>query len=112
VVPADWLPYVEDRYLAEWRDLLSQQLLPGATVQTVEVFSSRQGISAPEYYSLLASEERMQHEVFTHLSLDLVERYKEIALADNVQLLSDYLAFCLHPIKVPTDGLVLKGVHP
>jgi hypothetical protein len=111
-VPDAWLPFVEDQYLAEWRDILSRQLLPGATIQTVEVFSSRQGISAPEYYSLLASEERMQHEVFEHLPLEFVDRYKEKALAYNVQLLSDYLAFRLQPIKIPVEGLLLKGVHP
>ena len=61
--------------------MLSRQLVPGAAIQTVEVFSSRQGISAPEYYALLASEERMQNEVFEHLSLELVENYNKQVLA-------------------------------
>ncbi len=110
-LPDDWLPFVEDHYLAAWRDLLSEQLVPGAAIQTVEVFSSRQGISAPEYYALLASEERMNIEVFEHLPLELVERYNKQVLAANIQLLSDYLAFSLHPSKMPTEGLVLKGVQ-
>jgi hypothetical protein len=112
VVPVGWLPFVEDRYLTEWRDLLCRQLLPGAAVQTVEVFSSRQGISAPEYYSLLASDERMHNEVFAHCSLEHVEDYKKMVLADNIRLLSDYLAFWLHPIKVQTAGCALEGVNP
>ena len=111
VLADDWLPFVEDHYLAEWRDMLSRQLVPGAAIQTVEVFSSRQGISAPEYYALLASEERMQNEVFEHLSLELVENYNNQVLAANVQLLSDYLAFSMHPGKVLAEGLVLKGVQ-
>ncbi len=111
VLADDWLPFVEDHHLIEWRDLLSHQLVPGAAIQTVEVFSSRQGISAPEYYALLASEERMQNEVFEHLSLELVEHYNKQVLQANVRLLSDYLAFSLHPSKMPIEGLVLKGVQ-
>jgi hypothetical protein len=112
VVPNAWLPFVDDQSLTAWRDLLARQLQPGAAVQTVEVFSSRQGISAPEYYALIASEERMQQEVFEHLSLERVESYRVQVLKDNIQLLSDSLAFSLHPITLSAEGVVFKGVQP
>jgi len=112
VEPDGWLPFVQDRHLTEWRDLLSPQLHNGATPQTVEVFSSRQGISAPEYYALLGSEERMQKEVFEHLPLGLVQSYRQRVLDNNIQLLSDYLAFTLHQINIPTKGNVFHGVQP
>ncbi len=112
VEPDSWLPFVKDQYLAEWRDLLAQQLHPGAAIQTVEVFSSRQGISAPEYYALLGSNERMHSEVFVHLPLERVESYWERVLKDNLYLLADTLAFRLLPINLPTEGLVIKGVQP
>jgi hypothetical protein len=112
VVPDRWLPFVKDQFLVEWRDLLTQQLQPGAAIQTVEVFSSRQGISAPEYYALLASEDRMQREVFDHLSLERIESYRLQVLKDNIKLLADTTIFRSHSIVTPTEGIVFKGVQP
>jgi hypothetical protein len=112
VEPDDWLPFVGDDYLRQWRDLIFQQLRPGATPQTVEVFSSRQGISAPEYYALLESAERMQTEVFTHIPLELIQAYRYGVIRENIRLLSNYLAFSLHPIGKPFDGTIFQRVHP
>jgi hypothetical protein len=112
VAPDGWLPFIKNQSLVKWRDLLAQQLHPGAAIQTVEVFSSRQGISAPEYYALLASDERMQSEVFDHLPLERVERYRAKVLKDNLYLLADTLAFRLHPSNLPSEGLIIKGVQP
>jgi hypothetical protein len=98
-----WLPFVESHFLDEWRDFLVTQLRPGALTKTVEVFSLRQGIDAPEYYALLGSEERMQREIFEHVSLAQVNHYQQSVLDDNVRLLSNYLAFALHP-----DGTASK----
>jgi hypothetical protein len=108
----DWLPFVQDHYLGEWCNLLYSQLKPGAAIRTVEVFSSRQGISAPEYYALLASEERMQREIFTHLPIGLIEDYRQQVLDENIHLLSDYLAFTLHPMHADTQPTVFQGVQP
>jgi hypothetical protein len=93
VEPCNWLPFTADAHLRAWRDLLFPQLRPGANVQTVEVFAARQGISAQDYYTLLDSEERMRREVFVHLAPEQVESYRQGLLAENIQLLSDYLAF-------------------
>jgi hypothetical protein len=111
VEPAGWLPFVEDFYLCKWRDYLFPQLEPGAASQTVEVFSSRQGISTPEFHALLASEERMQTEVFEHLPLQRVQRYHQRVLDENFQLLSNYLAFTLHQLDIPFEGNALNGVQ-
>jgi hypothetical protein len=110
--PENWLPFVQDRHLVQWRDLLYPQLQPGAAIQTVEVFSTRQGISAPEYYALLASEERMQREIFEHIPLGLVHSHRQRVLDENICLLSDYLAFTLHPIGLPVAGNDSQGAKP
>jgi hypothetical protein len=99
VQPDGWLPFVQDRHLTQWRDLLFPQLQPGATTQTVEVFSARQGISAPDFYALLESEERMQQEVFEHVPLPLVQSYRQKVLDESVRMLSDFLAFTLHQMN-------------
>ena len=90
-VPDQWLPFVEDRYLTQWRDYLHPQLKPDAVVQTVEVFSARQGIPAETYYNLLDSQERMQKEVFIHLSPQQMETYRIKLLSESTQLLRRYL---------------------
>jgi len=111
VEPKSWLPFVADHHLVEWRDLLSPQLQAGGNIQTVEVFSSRQGISPPEYYALLASESRMQQEIFNHFPLELVNLYRQKVLKENIHLLSDIMAFTLHPTDTPTKGEIFQGVH-
>ena len=111
VQPEGWLPFVKDVHLRQWRDLLFHQLEPGATPRTVEVFSSRQGISAPEYYALLESDERMQSEVFTHVSLRHVQTYRQKVIRENLGLLSNYLAFCLHLLRKTLDDSKLQSVH-
>lgn len=106
--PKAWLPFVQDAHLTQWRDMLATQLEPGATVQTVEVFSSRQGISAPEYYALLDSEERMREEVFSHLPLMAVDEYRQRVIQENLQLLSDMMVSYVTEPDIPVRIYLLK----
>ncbi len=87
-----WLPFAQDTHLETWRDLLAGQLQPGARIQTVEVFASRQGIPPTEYYDLLNSEQALESAVFSHLPRDLLDAYLGNLLADNVLFLQDYLS--------------------
>ncbi len=107
-----WLPFVKSRYLVDWREFLCKQLQPGAPTKTVEVFSFRQGISAPEYYALLASEERMQDEVFNHLPLERVQLYRLRVVEENARLLSTFLALALHPSSSGRSRDLAQGAHP
>jgi hypothetical protein len=111
VHPESWLPFVQDRHLVDWRDFISTQLRSGGAIQTVEVFSSRQGISAPEYYALIESDERMQQEIFNHISLEVVKDYKQRVLEENICLLENYLAFTLHPSPIPVEGYGFRGAQ-
>jgi hypothetical protein len=112
VNPVNWLPFTPDRYLKEWRDFVAPQLRSGAAIHTVDVFSSRQGIAPPEYYAVLDSDERMQEEIFSHISITQVQDYHQKILDLNLQLLSDYLALSLHPISSDTQGSLFTGVQP
>lgn len=91
VSPDHWLPFASDLALQAWRDLLSPQLLPGAEVQTVEVFAARQGIATQEYYALLDSNERMQQEIFNILPLSVIEAYRLKLLQASIKLLEEYM---------------------
>jgi hypothetical protein len=90
--PVNWLPFCDDRYLATWRDVLAEQLRPGATVQTAEVFASRQGRDPQEYYALLASEARLEQEIFSRLPRQQLDVYRQRLLGENAALLGAYLA--------------------
>ncbi len=90
VNPKGWLPFVQDADLNAWKDILSQQFQPGASPRTVEVFAERQKISPDEYYRLILSEEQMQHEIFTHISLAELQSFRDNLIVQNLQLIRYY----------------------
>lgn len=92
VDPSGWLPFVEDRYLCEWRDLLSRQLKPGGSKETVEVFAARQGMDPADFYRLLESEERMDREVFCHLNRNQLDAFRHELIGENLFLLESYFS--------------------
>lgn len=90
VIPNYWLPFVNDRFLCAWRDYLAEQLQPGAKVHTIEVFAKRQGVSPQEYSALLASEERMADEVFSHLPQQALSCYRQSIEEESRVLVDSY----------------------
>lgn len=92
VRPLSWLPFVQDRHLAAWRDDLCAQLKPGAAVKTVEVFAARQAIPVEAFYRLLNSEERMRQEVFSHAPSLAVSTYQQRLVDQNVRLLNHVMS--------------------
>lgn len=89
--PKAWLSFVAVDHLEAWRDFLVNQLKPGAPIQTVEVFASRQGISAKKYYRLLNEEDEMQQQIFYFVPMHQIEAYCLELLAKNVNLLNECL---------------------
>jgi hypothetical protein len=91
VSPGGWLPFVPGSALEAWRDYLVSQLLPGAKIQTVEVFASRAGLPAAEFYALLDDETEMDRKVFNRLPRRLLGEYRDHLLHENCNLLVSYL---------------------
>ncbi|MEN6300298.1 MAG: zinc dependent phospholipase C family protein [Anaerolineaceae bacterium] len=92
VKPDSWLPFVNDQYLYAWRDYLAEQLQPGANVHTIDVFAKRQGVSPQEYTALLGSEERMENEIFTHLSRQTLTCYRQQIEEESKALVNAYFS--------------------
>jgi hypothetical protein len=92
VKPSGWFPFVADDDLFRWRDFISSQLQPGASIKTIDVFAARQGIPPAAYYQLLQSEERMEREIFVHVSRDRLQEYRQQIIAESLTLINDYLA--------------------
>jgi hypothetical protein len=103
VEPAGWLPFVADRHLRAWRDLLAPQFHPGAAAQTVEVFAARQGIPSAEYYALLNSEARLQTEIFSHLPYQEIIVYRQHLLLESARLVESYLSTAVRLAR-PVDA--------
>lgn len=91
VSPDGWLPFVPGTSLSTWRDFIASQLLPGATIQTVEVFASRAGLPAAEFYALLDDDMEMERKVFNRLPRQVLWEYRDRLLHDNCNLLVSYL---------------------
>ena len=89
--PKNWLPFVNKRDLIAWCEFLTRQLKPGAIIKTVEVFASRQGISAENYYRLLQTEEEMQFQVFDYVPRERLLIFGETLLIEGVRLVEQYL---------------------
>ena len=87
VIPDGWLPFVQDHYLCQWRDLLYPQLRSGAAIATVEVFAARQQVEPDTYYRLLASEQRMDEEVFSHLPRQQLADFRQRLLDESAAIL-------------------------
>ncbi len=87
----EWLPFVPDNYLNEWRDFLTNQLKPGAAVKTVDLFASRQGVDPLEFNSLIRSEADMEAQVFNRLSRGSLNEFRERIITMNLDLIQSYL---------------------
>ena len=106
VTPRQWLPFVRDRHLRQWRDFLWPQLSPGAGSRTVEVFANRQGVSSEEFHRLLDSEEQMEREVFIYLARQQLVDYRQRLVTENTILLERYL----QDLQAGQTGYSMVGV--
>lgn len=88
--PADWLPFVRDADLARWRDLVADQLLPGAASHTVTVFAERMRADPLALAALVGSPDEMDRRIFAHVSRERVAQYRALALAESVRLMTAY----------------------
>ncbi len=86
----NWLPFVNDKYLIEWRDLLSKQLHPNGKSQTAEVFAKRMGVSKEGIEEIIHSEEQMEKRIFSHIKMKDLIKYRELIISENIQVLNNY----------------------
>ena len=91
VRPTGWLPFVQTPHLVGWRDYLAGQLVPGAKIETVEVFAERTRMPVESFLELLHSEDRMQAEVFSLIPPEVLVKYRRKLVSANLELLNDYL---------------------
>lgn len=76
-VPDQWLPFMNDRILSDWRDFISQQLAPVGTSQTLEVLGKRINMQASELRDYLDSTDRMEADLWANISRDQLQAVEE-----------------------------------
>jgi hypothetical protein len=89
--PQQWLPFVDDGALRAWRDWLIEQLSPGQSAQTTEVFARRMGVSATEMETLLSSPELMEAQVFRRVPRPALQCFHDTGYTKSVALINWYL---------------------
>jgi hypothetical protein len=89
--PDSWLPFVADADLTCWRDMLVQQLRPGAMSQTVEVYARRLGITPADFAANLRDPAWMDDQVFRNVPLPRVQTMLDEAVGQSITLINDYL---------------------
>jgi len=87
--PDGWLPFVDDAHLLTWRDLVADQLGPGAG-RTVEVFAQRMGADPEALRALLASPDELARRLYVHLPAGALERYRAGAITAAAAAIGDY----------------------
>ncbi len=89
--PQDWLPFVGDDHLQVWRDWLVEQLGPGRSVKTAEVFAQRMGIPVTEVETVLRSPRQMEERVFCHIPRAALRSFHDTGYARSVALIAWYI---------------------
>ena len=86
-----WLPFIDDDILTEWRDLLVGQLRPDAPIKTVEIYAGRLGMSAEAFAANLQDPGWMQAQVFGKIPVDKVQMIVQTAVPKSIALITNYL---------------------
>ncbi len=89
--PRGWLPFVSDQHLRAWRDWLVEQLGPGHSVRTAEVFAQRMSVSVTEVEAVLGSPQQMEERVFHHIPRAALRAFHDAGYARSVALISRYI---------------------
>jgi hypothetical protein len=63
---------MSDTILSGWRDFVAEQIKPGGDSQTLQVFGSRIGFSPEDLRAILDSPERMETDLWAHITPDLL----------------------------------------
>ncbi len=86
-----WLPFVENEDLMKWRDILVDQLRPGAPLRTIEIYASRLYMSPEEFAANLNQPAWMDEHLFRRVPVPAVKEMLASAVPESVKLINDYL---------------------
>jgi hypothetical protein len=91
--PDGWLPFVSNADLRRWRDMLVDQLVPGALPQTTAVYAARLGMPPDRLAQNLQDETWMLTNLFEKVPVAEIENSLQTAVFASITLIKDYLPF-------------------
>ena len=89
--PTNWLPFVPDADLRRWRDMLVDQLVPGAMPQTIAIFAARLGLPPDRLAHNLQDMAWMKRNLFDLVPIDQIEATLQTAVSASLTLINTYL---------------------
>lgn len=93
-MPQAWLPFMSDKVLAQWRDLIATQIMPGGVSRTLEIFGGRIRKTPAELRAILDAPETMRRDLWAHVPPDDLAQVEahmyEDALAQMLLYLAEY----------------------
>ncbi|MCY3575305.1 MAG: hypothetical protein OXG92_00515 [Chloroflexi bacterium] len=89
--PQDWLPFLHDDILCDWRDFVSRQIAPGGTSQTLSIFSRRLGCDEAILRAVLDDPQQLLDRLWRHIPPRLLADVEARAYAYTRQQLIHYL---------------------
>jgi hypothetical protein len=99
-VPDYQLPFAKDSNLIAWRDMLVEQLQPGAMLRTIEIYSGRLSMSPEEFAANLEDPAWMADHVFGKVPVDKVESMLLNAVDESIDIITGYLTGKLDPASL------------
>jgi hypothetical protein len=77
VQPYNWLPFLSDEMLINWRDLIYRQIKPDGKSETLEIFGQRIHRTPEELRAILDSPEQMQADLWANIPPALLADIEE-----------------------------------
>jgi hypothetical protein len=88
--PDGWLPFVNDENLARWRDILVDQLQPGAPLRTIEIYADRLYMSPEDFANNLGEPTWMEEHLIRRVPVDSVIEMMSSAVTVSANLINQY----------------------
>ena len=101
--PKEWLPFLPDEVLRNWRDLVASQIQPGGKSQTLAIFGKRLGCEPAEIRATLDDAARMQRCLWRHVPREALAQVERQVYAYAREQLAVYVneyapALCISPL--------------
>jgi hypothetical protein len=90
--PENWLPFMTDADLIGWRNVVAEQIAPGASSRTFEIFSGRIQRSVADLAAFIHDEEEMQRNLWANVSRQAIRQVEASMYAHARHVLVDYFA--------------------
>ena len=65
--PENWLPFLSDTAIRQWRDIIAPQIAPGGISETLDIYGARLGKTPDDLRAILNSPARMQAELWANV---------------------------------------------